>query len=278
MTDSRRGARRPADRDAGPAGPARTDARSAVLDICPYLRSDAGSWRSVQPSRDHRCHAVNPPAALATTKQRSLCLQPAHASCATYRAAQAAAAETHPRATVDSGGLWPATRSTLLVLDPAGATHVAPLGAPRMGSGGTRVSPAQAAVVGVLVVAIVAVVGLRSMLGFGDAGGPQASTAVQPTASAISSPTDSAFPTAEPTAIPSPTLLPTAEPTAIPSPTPKLTATPLPSGGTYVVKKGDSLSSIASIYQITWQSIAAANNIKAPYSLHVGQVLIIPTP
>lgn len=283
MTDSRQGARRPADRDPGPAGSARTDARSAVLDICPYLRADAGSWRTTQPSRDHRCHAVTPAAALATTKQKSLCLQPAHTSCATYRAAQAAAAATHPRADIDGGGLWPPSRSTLIVLEPAGgAPRPAPLGAPRMRAGGASVSPAQAAVVGLLVVAIIAVVALRSVLGFGDTGGsPQPSSGVvQPTASVIPS-ASNLFPTAVPTALPSaePTAVPSAQPSAIASPTPKPTATPLPSGQTYIVQTNDTLSGIATKFPgVKWQAIAAANNISKPYSLHGGQVLIIPAP
>ena len=247
------------------------DARMAVLDICPYLRSEAGSWRTAQSSRDHACYAVHPPAALATNKQRSLCLVSSHQSCATYRAAQAAAAETHPRATPDNGGLWPATRSTLLVLDPTGSAHVAPVSSPRMGSGGARVSPAQAAVVGVLVVAIVAVVVLRSVLGFGDSGGPQASTGVVPTPSTVVSPTPE--PTAEPTVTPSAT----PEPTAIPSQTPEPTAIPSQGQQTYVVKSGDSLSSIAAKFPgVTWQQIAVANNMKAPYNLRTGQVLKIP--
>ena len=67
-----------------------------------------------------------------------------------------------------------------------------------------------------------------------------------------------------------------AGPTAAPTPTP--TDTPLPSsGGTYMVKPGDSLSLIGQKLHVDWQLIAQANNILPPdYVVQVGQVLIIP--
>lgn len=46
---------------------------------------------------------------------------------------------------------------------------------------------------------------------------------------------------------------------------------------TYKVAKGDSLSKIAKKYSnVTWKQIANANSIKFPYTLTIGQVLIIP--
>lgn len=42
---------------------------------------------------------------------------------------------------------------------------------------------------------------------------------------------------------------------------------------TYAVVKGDSLSRIAAKYGLKWPNIAALNNIKAPWIIHVGQVL-----
>ncbi|KIM03889.1 MAG: hypothetical protein KN64_10630 [Sulfurovum sp. AS07-7] len=41
----------------------------------------------------------------------------------------------------------------------------------------------------------------------------------------------------------------------------------------YTVKKGDTLSSIAKIYGTTYQKLAEYNEISAPYSLKIGQVL-----
>ena len=55
-----------------------------------------------------------------------------------------------------------------------------------------------------------------------------------------------------------------------------------PTGGyTYEVKAGDTLAKIAAFYQaqvpgITWQQIARFNNLYAPYSLNIGQILRIP--
>ena len=55
-----------------------------------------------------------------------------------------------------------------------------------------------------------------------------------------------------------------------------------PTGGyTYEVKAGDTLAKIAASYQtqvpgITWQQIARFNNLYAPYTLNIGQILRIP--
>ena len=51
-------------------------------------------------------------------------------------------------------------------------------------------------------------------------------------------------------------------------------ATPAPV--VYVVAAGDNLSSIATQFDVTWQEIAAANNIPAPYTIYRGQRLVIP--
>ncbi|MBF7095562.1 LysM peptidoglycan-binding domain-containing protein [Alkalibacter mobilis] len=48
-------------------------------------------------------------------------------------------------------------------------------------------------------------------------------------------------------------------------------------GTTYVVKSGDTLSSIAQKYGVTIQAIATANNISNVNYIYVGQTLIIPT-
>lgn len=46
----------------------------------------------------------------------------------------------------------------------------------------------------------------------------------------------------------------------------------------YTVKIGDSLYSIARKYGVTWEVIAAANNITSPYIITVGQQLTVPLP
>lgn len=45
----------------------------------------------------------------------------------------------------------------------------------------------------------------------------------------------------------------------------------------YRVRRGDNLSKIASRFGVTWQSIAATNNLRSPYALQVGQRLKINT-
>jgi LysM repeat protein len=44
----------------------------------------------------------------------------------------------------------------------------------------------------------------------------------------------------------------------------------------YTVNAGDTLSAIAAQFDITWQEIAGANNIPAPYTIFRGQRLVIP--
>jgi len=44
----------------------------------------------------------------------------------------------------------------------------------------------------------------------------------------------------------------------------------------YTVQSGDTLSKISVTYDISVAELAAANNLKEPYSLYVGQVLCIP--
>jgi LysM repeat protein len=88
-------------------------------------------------------------------------------------------------------------------------------------------------------------------------------------------------PTPEPTATATaaPTATPTPEPTATPAPEPTATQTqpPAPSGRvTYKVQSGDTLSSIAAKYGITWQDLAQANGLNSRSTLRVGQELVIP--
>ncbi|MBQ0074505.1 MAG: N-acetylmuramoyl-L-alanine amidase [Prevotella sp.] len=44
---------------------------------------------------------------------------------------------------------------------------------------------------------------------------------------------------------------------------------------TYVVQKGDTLSGIGRKFNVKWQDIALKNNIKSPYTIRVGQKIII---
>jgi LysM repeat protein len=253
-----------------PPGGATEGARdaAAVHEVCPYLLSEDGAWRSAQPSRDHRCNAVRPPAALTTTKQRSLCLGTGHVDCATFRAAEGIAADRRPAA---SGGLWPASRSTLLVLEPAG-------GSVRVRSGGgDRIAPIRIAIVALLALAIVVVVGARILLPPGGEPGASIPADVSsPSASALVSPEPSIDVTPEPTAVPSESPAPTAVPSPTATPVPTKTPAPTAHSQTYTVKSGDTLSGIAAAYHVTIAALRAANGLAVGAVLHPGQVLIIP--
>ena len=61
-----------------------------------------------------------------------------------------------------------------------------------------------------------------------------------------------------------------------PTPTPPVQPVPPTTGGTYVVKPGDTLSGIATKYHTTYQALASANNISNPNLIYVGQVLSVP--
>lgn len=102
------------------------------------------------------------------------------------------------------------------------------------------------------------------------------------TTSATASPTPSA--TASPTASATPTLTTSPMPTitASTSPTNTHTATQAPPKNTpvsssfYSVRPGDTLNLIALRYNISMQSLIAANNLANPSLIRVGQVLTIP--
>lgn len=55
-----------------------------------------------------------------------------------------------------------------------------------------------------------------------------------------------------------------------------VTATPTPTAGTYTVKAGDTLSAIGRTLGVDWTDLAAANGIKSPYVINIGQVLKVP--
>ncbi len=92
-----------------------------------------------------------------------------------------------------------------------------------------------------------------------------------------------ALPDTSPTVEVSPTMALTETPTAAPTPpathTPPPTATPTRSATgrtTYQVKSGDTLSSLATQFGITWEALAAANGLNSRSVLRIGQELIIP--
>jgi LysM repeat protein len=103
------------------------------------------------------------------------------------------------------------------------------------------------------------------------------SVGASPTVEATSSPTFAPTATPSPTATATATLTPTA--TATPAPTATQAQPPTPSGRvTYIVRSGDTLSTIATKYKIAWQDLANANGLTSRTPLQVGQELVIPVP
>jgi LysM repeat protein len=253
--------------------------------ICPYLMSADRAWRSTVPSRDLRCTAVEPASLLTQDKQRRLCLVAEHRSCATFQAATgggdlgSVVAPRHPERVVGPSGR-PIVRTAPVVLD--NARLVMALPALRLERG-----VAQAALIGLMALAFVAILLARLSVGTGTPGAPGgvAGVGAGATATPATTPTATAVAAAE-TDTPERTLVPSdvepsaATPTeAAPSSTPGATPEPpeaTPKPETYKVKRGDTLSEIAAEYGTTARKLMKLNDITDPTKLRVGQVLELP--
>jgi LysM repeat protein len=237
-----------------PAGaPSSRDEHPTVV-VCPYLAEEGGAWRSATPSRDHRCHAVSPPAQLAADKQRRLCLVADHVSCATYQAARAA------RAAALAPGIDPAVlaateaarrpvpRATPVIVERPGFIASIPSALADRGLG-------QAALIALMVVALAAIV-LARVVDVGRSTVPSPSPAVSP----------------------SPSRPPTPRPTPVPSSSsaaPSGSAAAAASSAVYRVKAGDTMFSIANQFGTTADAIRDLNRM-ADSNISVGQQLMIP--
>jgi LysM repeat protein len=241
------------------------DPRAAALaerahPICPYLVAADGTWRAATAQRAHRCGALDPPAPISATKQRSLCLVAEHVTCPTYLAAVEAVEAVVPRGR--AAARFPIPRVTPVVLE----------------RGGPAVSPAilarqrglaQGALLVLMGIALVAILVAR----VGSPASP---------GGAVASPSPVASPGASPSTRPSPS----ASPAPSPSPSPSAAASPSPSAAqpsasptprrTYTVRSGDNLSSIAARFETTVAVLARLNKIDDPSVIRVGQVLVLP--
>jgi LysM repeat protein len=238
--------------------------RADIREICPYLTSSSGAWRSAAPHRDHRCRAVDPPGHLTHEKQRRLCLSVEHGSCPAFWAARAnRAAVLAPGAdpsvvAAADAARRPIARSTPLVIE----HHRLPAAQARW--------PLDRAMSQVALVVLM-------ILAFGAVAVARLSS---PASTESTIPTTSASPTSSPTPTPRRTLRPSASP--LPSGAPSVSPAPSASVGavqgirtTYRVKKGDTLSGIAATFKTTVAAIRQLNDL--PNSdLKIGQVLKIP--
>jgi LysM repeat protein len=231
-------------------------APDVVVGTCPYLTSAGGSWRLASPSRDHRCGAVDPPAAQPTDKQRRHCLSPDHLDCSIFRAARTA------RATSLAAGADPALVDAAdRRRRPVARTAPILLEQPRLVDQAVRLkldrAPGQAALIALMIVAF-AIVALTRL-------------------------SSGAAPAPSPSARPSNAVV---APSVRPSRTPLATASPNPTGSapasaapafrtTYKVKKDDTLFGIATYFGTTEAKIRVLNGLKTS-TLKIGQVLKIP--
>lgn len=243
--------------------------------LCPYLASADGSWRSVNPVRDHRCTAVSPSVPLTVDKQRRLCLAASHAECATYQAA----AESHAgRRQISTNR--PIARMTLVVLDQARfELRVPEIRADR--------ATGQAVLVGALAVALAALLLARPAGDAGSAangaadassGGGSSPAAIDGSPATPNPDAPSSVPTPDATQLPTPSPEASQAASAAPTQSPVATPSPAPStsGATYRVRSGDTLVAIAARFDTTVSVLVDLNDIDDPARLKVGQILKLP--
>lgn len=270
----------PADPPLGPSGTSLDDlgplpgARAERQDVstprgCPFLLAEGGGWRLDIPSRDHRCAAVSPPAALSLEKQARLCLTAAHVDCATFLASQEARGTRIGTPAAVRTTRWGLARTTTIIED-AGGLRARALGLLL----DRRRWPAVPAVILVTTLVVLAFSGLRG------GGVTPVATASPSRALATAAPSLATDGTPNVTAAPSsaPSQAPTTAPTPKPSKTPTPTTGPTETFRTYRVQSGDTLSGIAGQYGTTSRAIANLNGFSVSTTLHIGQILKIPNP
>lgn len=233
---------------------------------CPFLLADGGGWRLDAPSRDHRCTAVSPAAALSPEKQARLCLTPAHPSCATYIASIEARGARLGTPVQPQATRWSLARTTAVIEDPGGVRSRV--------VGALTDRGRWPAVPAVLLLTGLIVLGLSGLRG-APASAVASPSPSRPAIVATPTPRTSARPTEAP-ASPEPSAPSTSTPTTAPSAGPTPAATPAASLRMYTVRSGDTLSGIASRFGTTSRAIAQLNGISTSTVLHAGDVLKIP--
>jgi len=235
---------------------------------CPFLLSESGGWRLDLPSREHRCAAFVPSAALSPEKQTRLCLTAEHSGCPTYLASLAARTARLGSTPGDRATRWGLARTTTVIEDPGGVRAWL-LGAAL----DWRRWPAIPAVLLVSTLATLAISGFGADLSSSPVASAttEAATPPAPPPPHVPSAPATAVATAQPTqppASPAPTTVPTSAPTAKPSPTAAFRV--------YRVQPGDTLSAIAARFDTTVAAIVNLNNLKSANQLTVGERLRIP--
>ena len=247
-----------------------TTTSGALPNLCPYLATADGNWRSSSAVREHRCIAVTPAVPLAIEKQRRLCLVADHANCATYGAAVAAHLRLGPRT---NSGARAIARTTPVILDHGRFDLRLPALRPDRILG-------QGLLVGLLGLAFAAILIARPA-GDGRAADGLGGSSTSATPSSTTAAVASAEPTPSPPASVAPVI--TARPVASGAPSMSdqpssapASAPPAASGSTYKVKSGDTLSAIAARTGTTVKVLMNLNKITDPSKLKIGQILQVP--
>ena len=270
---------------------------------CPYLRAEEASARGeVAAVTDLAgpqaiCAAGNDAYRPGTRQQGLFCLSPRHPSCPRFPAADRRAAE-RAAAALPGPAPWAAAADADATSDDR----------PRGRRPSARAVPLPTAIAGVvLVLALVAAFAFTAARGGIDLAAAPAGTA-SPSPTVPAAAVESWAPTPGPTAAtpgPAATSSPASSPTASPTPVSTAPATAVPSASPspaattpadpryaglkpcpgrpdcflYVVRRGDTLSSIAAAFGIPLRTIRALNpEIVNPSVIHVGQRIRIPGP
>lgn len=227
--------------------------------ICPYLRSEDGSYGSGQADAGHRCAAQDPPGSLPLAFQERYCLTERHPRCEMYKYAQEAAGAGPVPAAKLTGATTGSKRAAVsLALGSAGGdTSRRPALAIAGGIGGV-----------VLIVLIVLVMGSC----FGGPAGPGLTddASFAPQASGEATPAPQA--TRAPQATPAPEATDGAPADATEPPqTAQFRIL-------YQVQEGEALLKIAETFGVTRRSILMANEgmeDTLPY-VEAGKIIVVP--
>ena len=246
-------------------------ANVSAANACPYLGlADDPATHFAFPSGAQRCHAGRRPLTIDLPKQARDCLTAAHVTCPRYRPARRPIVV----AGVPTERVWPddpRVRPDDPRVEPDGREGRSPVR-----RAGRRLL--------LLAVALAATVLVGALIGFaivaqlGQGSSTPAPGAVvaspSPLVTAVTSATPTSSPTPAPTGtasvVPSPTASPSAPATERPRPSPRSEVR------IHLVRRGDTLISIAARYGVTVAAIRGANEIDDPNLIIVGQRLVIP--
>jgi hypothetical protein len=212
--------------------------------VCPYLLSEDGTWRSTQPDPGHRCMAQDPPGELPPMFQERFCLSDRHVRCEWFKAAQT-------------------TRAVGTTSGPVEAVATAEV-RPIKPSGGGPSGPARPLVIGgalfggFLVLLLIALI-----FGSGDGSDPDASPRATQAAGADTTPSPTS---------PGETIDPTVTP--VPTEAPPLARVLIE----YEVQPDELVLLIAEKFGIRRQAIFRANEgmADAKPSVESGQTILVP--